>query len=281
MLRVATTATKRQYDDPYKAFLRCTAASQGARELALGHVFAQLRPSSEPRGLDVGAGSGDAMAWMLERLPGVALTGVEPDARLCRALEARFCGNPAVTVVQATAEAWLRGPGAHDARFDIALLLHVLYHVPQAAWAELLSELDARVSPPGVLVVSLQGPDSDYGRMIRHFGGEPLDVVEFFAAFRPPGRHVVEVVAPWHVRAGSIDELEPVLMFMLADILWETPPAAADVRRYAEEHFCRADGRFELAIPDHLFLVTRSGETARRLMDGSPLPARCLWAGGA
>jgi hypothetical protein len=276
---VATTATTPQYDDPYEAFLRCTAASQGARALALGHVFAQVQPSSTPRGLDVGAGSGDGMAWMLERLPGVALTGVEPDARLCRALEERFRGHPAVAVVQATAEAWLRGPGAHDADFDIALLLHVLYHVPQAAWVELLNQLDARVSPSGVLVASLQGPDSDYGRMIRHFGGEPMDVVEFFAAFRAPGRHVVEVVAPWHVRAGSLDELEPALTFMLADIPWKNPPAAEDVRRYAQEHFCRGDGRWELLIPDHFYVVTRSGETARRVVDGSPFPARCLWGG--
>jgi SAM-dependent methyltransferase len=262
-----------QYGGPYEALLRSTASSQQSRAALLRHLCARVQPEGPARALDVGAGSGDGVACLLEHLPGVELTALEPDARGRRRLEERFRGRAGLTLAQVPVQRWLREPAAPSG-FHLILLLHVLYHLPRGTWEEVLTQLAGRLAPSGALVVSLKAPESPCNQMIRHLGGRPADIVAFFQAWRPPGHFVVAFTTRWPVQAESLEELEQVLRFMLADVAWERPPEAEQVRRYAREHFQRGEGRWGFDIPEHTYVVTPSEALARRIAQDSPVPAR-------
>lgn len=266
-----------QYGELFDALLRHSREAWEDRSAVLAHVGERMRPEVVARALDMGAGSGDGAAWLLERMSPATVIAVEPDPLCLERLTRRLQGADRATIVEATVDQWLRT--SSDTGFDMILLLSVLYHVPRDAWADVIAGLTHRLSPSGVAIVSMKDPASGCNRMIRHFGGEPLDIVSFFEAYRPAGWHVVHMVAPTSIRTQSLDELEKILRFMLADVALERSIGGEALRAYAREHFDRGDGGWELPVPEQMYAVTRDEATARRIAEGSRSAARHIWAG--
>lgn len=112
-----------------------------ALELLVPRYFA-----SASRILDVGTGTGRALAWMATHFGAqgrtVDLTGVEPSAELARIARTKV---PAATIVQGSGDAL----PFEDASFDLVTITGVLHHVerPKAVLAEMF-----RVSRHGVLI---------------------------------------------------------------------------------------------------------------------------------
>jgi len=92
--------------------------------------------------LEIGPGPGHTTDWLRERVP--ALTAIEVDAKLARALQARFAGTN-VTVVHGDATA-MPFP---DASFSSAVCFTMLHHVPSPALQDRLLAEACRVLRPG------------------------------------------------------------------------------------------------------------------------------------
>lgn len=214
-----------QYGELFDTLLRYSGDNWKETLVLLEHIRSQLRPRPAPsapsRALDVGAGSGNGAAWLVEALPEATVTAVEPNPLCTQRLQERFEGQARAIIVEATIEQWLRESA--DAGFDIIVMLAALYHIPRDTWDAVITQLIDRLHPSGIAVVSMKDPASGCNRMIRHFGGQPLDIVAFFEAYRPSGWHIVRLVRPNILQTESLDDLERILRFMLADVKLKEP----------------------------------------------------------
>ena len=266
-----------QYGELYDIMLRHSSASWIDRSTVLEHIGTRMRIEDRARTLDMGAGGGDGAAWLLGYLPRATLIAADPNPLCLQRLARRFHGDARATIVETTVERWLRTSA--DTGFDFILLLSMLYHVPLDTWAEVITRLTDRLSPSGVAVVTMKDPASGCNQLVRHFGGQPLDITSFFETYHPPDRHVVHMMMPTRVETDSLEELERILRFMLADVALEQSVSSEAIRAYAAEHFDRGDGRWEVDIPEHLYVVTRDAATAHRIAEGGRFAARPLGAG--
>jgi SAM-dependent methyltransferase len=116
--------------------------------------------------LEAGCGAARLARELLQRHPGAELTGLEVDDRQ----HAKNLADPAprLAFLRAGAEAI---PFA-DARFDGALMLKSLHHVPRPLMATALAEIARVVRPGGWLYVSEPVYAGDFNDVIRLFNDE-------------------------------------------------------------------------------------------------------------
>jgi SAM-dependent methyltransferase len=218
-----------EYAEAFAAFLR----GYGSRE----HLYSLLRDllAHVPAGatvIDWGAGTGDLTRVLLERARTVH--AVEPNPALRDSLAANC---PAAQVIGGTImSAAPPGPA------DLAVLSHVLYHVPDHQWGAHVIRAASFLTAGGVLLVVLKDPDSGCNRMLEHFGAPPFDL--FAGLARVVRRHKEFDFSFSHGRHAlcttSFEDTLRVARFMMADRAedaFSLRPTEGQFRDYVRDHF--------------------------------------------
>jgi hypothetical protein len=218
-----------EYAEAFATLLR----SYGSRE----HLYSTLRDllaHTHPEGtaIDWGAGSGDLTRVLLERLRTVY--AVEPSTTM----RARLAANcPAAHVIDGTI--MTASPPVHA---DVAVLSHVLYHVPDHQWGAHVIRAANFLTQEGVLLVVLKDPDSGCNRMLEDFGAPPFDL--FAGLARVVRRHrefdFTFSHRPHTLRTTSFEDTLRVARFMMADraedaFSWR--PTETQFQDYVRTHF--------------------------------------------
>jgi len=212
--------TTAEYAADFAVLLRCL----GGRDDLDAFVARVLAPYE--RGavvVDWGAGSGAMTRRLLRRFD--AVHAVEPSAYQ-RQLLARDC--PGAHIVAGTIhDADVPGP------IDVAFLRHVLYHVPEYKWGAYVLQAARRLSPRGVLVVTLKRPDSGCNVLLDAFGARRFDLFTLNEELsRAPEYQVEWVSVPAPIVTRSFEETCAIARFMLND-----RPADAFARPVTSEAF--------------------------------------------
>ncbi|MFT3821130.1 MAG: class I SAM-dependent methyltransferase [Rubrivivax sp.] len=126
----------------------------------------ELVPLAGATLLEAGCGAAQLARALLQRYPDAKVTGLEVDERQ----HAKNLAAPAsgLSFVLAGAQAVPFG----DARFDGALMLKSLHHVPRALMAGALAEMARVVRPGGWLYVSEPVYGGDYNELVRIYNDE-------------------------------------------------------------------------------------------------------------
>lgn len=130
----------------YDAVVRRTynAASEGRLHWALLRHMSRQSPSSV---LDVGCGSGHALAAIRRMLPAARLTGIDLSPFLLARAEERIAGEVELVHGDAAGLPWA------DGTFDAVVTQHALGHMPRAAAVAAWREAARVLRPKGRLYV--------------------------------------------------------------------------------------------------------------------------------
>src|SRR5262245_49797779 len=134
-----------EYAEAFATLLRC----YGSRE----HLYSTVRDllahvPTQATAVDWGAGTGDLTRVLLERARTVY--AVEPSPSLRDRLAANC---PAAHVIDGTILS-----ANLPAQVDVAVLSHVLYHVPDPEWGAHVIRAASFLAAEGALLVVLKGP---------------------------------------------------------------------------------------------------------------------------
>ena len=130
-------------------------------------VFDQLKRRSFTSLIDVGCGDGRFLREMAVCYPGVALLGVDRSERAIRLAQAM---NPALEYC-----VWDVSREALPRRFEIAVLMEVLEHVPPERIERFLESVTAALAEEGTLILTV--PHSNLpvsGKHYQHFASAQL-----------------------------------------------------------------------------------------------------------
>lgn len=151
------------YAEAFATLLR----SYGSRE----HLYSVVRGLAvhlpdDAVAIDWGAGTGDLTRILLEHVGTVY--SVEPSAAM-RSVLATNC--PAARIIEGTV---MNADPPHPAQ--VAVLSHVLYHVPQSEWEAHVIRAANFLSPDGMLLIVLKDAESGCNSMLEHFGAPRFDL---------------------------------------------------------------------------------------------------------
>lgn len=218
-----------EYAAAFQTLVRCD--PDGDRELmaTLTTLFGS-RPRSTPC-VDWGAGTGRLTRALLSRFDTVY--AVEPSAPMRERLAANA---PGAQILDGTV------PDAVTPRpCGIAVLSHVLYHVPDHLWGPTVVRLARQLADDGVLLIAMKHPDTGCNAMLEAFGAERFDLYRIVATLRHHPELTLEMrSAPGRLATGSLEDTLAVARFMLFD---RTPagfsrlPSEREFQRYVREVF--------------------------------------------
>jgi hypothetical protein len=222
-----------EYAQAFATLLR----SYGSREHLYSTVrglLADLPP--EAVAIDWGAGTGDLTRVLLERLRTVYAVEPSPAQRVALAANC-----PAAQVIDGTIMS-ADPPG----RANVAVLSHVLYHIPDHEWGAHVIRAANFLAPDGALLVVLKDPDTGCNRMLEHFGAPPFDL--FAGLARVARRHrefdFTFSHSPHVIRTDSFEDTLRVARFMMADRSEESfswQPTEQQFQDYVRAHFWDAE----------------------------------------
>lgn len=217
------------YAEAFEILLRCSQERLPVYN-RLKSLFSNY--STDSSAIDWGAGSGDLTALLLQHFKNVF--AVEPNQAMCDIISARC---PDATVFESSLIDL-----APSERFDIGIISHVLYHIPDYKWGAYIMHAARFLSEQGTLVVTLKNPDSDCNKMLEHFGASSFDL---YARLESTIRQHKEFDftfsrVPGGIKTQSFDDSLTVARFMLCDRdpdafsgeLWE-----AEFQAYVKQHF--------------------------------------------
>jgi SAM-dependent methyltransferase len=215
-----------QYAADFQTLLRCVPHRQ-----RLDAVLAEaLAPYDRGAvAVDWGAGSGALTRHLLDRFDRVyAVEPSEPQ----RQLLARNC--PAARVVAGT----LHTPLPESV--DVGVIRHVLYHVPDHLWGPYVVQAADRLSPRGLLVVTLKHPDSACNAMLEAFGAPAFNLFVLNDTLRRcPELRVEWVATPGPVATSTFEETYAIARFILSDRpvdAYARPFTTEQVEAYVRRH---------------------------------------------
>ena len=158
--------------------------------------------------VDLGAGSGELTVELLQRFD--VVHAVEPNESLREVLRERC---PTARIIPSTiADAEL----PHG--YDVAAIRHVLYHVPDHKWGGYVHRVASGLSPRGVLLVTLQHPDSPIYEVMEALHAPRFDLFSLERLFRRHSQWRVEqITTREEARLSSFDEACALVRFCLND----------------------------------------------------------------
>jgi hypothetical protein len=240
-----------EYAEAFATLLR----NYGSRE----HLYAVLRglpvhSPSEGVAIDWGAGTGDLTRVLLEQARTVY--AVEPSPTLRNTLAANY---PAAHVINGTIMS-----ASPPSAVNVAVLSHVLYHIPDHQWGAHVIRAANFLAPEGVLLVVLKDPDSGCNRMLEDFGAPPFDL--FTGLAQVVRRHKEFDFSfshnPHTLCTSSFEDTLQVARFMMSDRSEEAfsrRPTETQFQDYVRTHFWDEDKKVGgWSIGDVYCLVRRN-----------------------
>jgi hypothetical protein len=222
-----------EYAEAFATLLR----SYGSRE----HLHSILRDllvdiPADAVAIDWGAGSGDLTRLLLERVPTVYAVEPSPKQR-----ETLATNCPGAHILSGTIMS-ANPPGS----VRVAVLSHVLYHIPDHEWGAHVLRAANFLGPRGVLLVVLKDPDSGCNQMLEHFGAPPFDL---FAGLSLVLRRHKEFDfsfshSPHNLCTTSWEDTLQMARFMMADRSEDSfsrRPTEAQFQDYVRAHFWDED----------------------------------------
>jgi hypothetical protein len=218
-----------EYAEAFATLLR----SYGSRE----HLYSMLRElfvgiPPDAAAIDWGAGSGDLTRVLLERTRTVY--AVEPNPKMRETLAANC---PSAHIIDGTIMS-----ADPPCQASVAVLSHVLYHIPDHQWRAHVIRAANFLAPEGVLLVVLKDPDSGCNRMLEQFGAPPFDL--FNGLSRVIRRHKEFDFSfshsPHVLRTTSWEDTLQVARFMMADRsedAYSWRPTETQFQDYVRTHF--------------------------------------------
>jgi SAM-dependent methyltransferase len=218
-----------EYAEAFATLLRCYGSREHLYSVLRG-LLVQIPP--EGAAIDWGAGTGDLTRVLLERARTVY--AVEPSPTLRDTLAANC---PAAHVIDGTIMS--AGPPGH---VNVAVLSHVLYHIPDHQWGAHVIRAASFLAPEGVLLAVLKDPDSGCNRMLEDFGAPPFDL---FAGLTQVVRRHKEFDfsfshSPHALRTTSFEDTLRIARFMMSDRAEEAfsrRPTETQFQDYVRAHF--------------------------------------------
>jgi len=190
-----------------------------------------LNVPADATAVDWGAGSGDLTRLLLERVGTVY--AVEPSLTQ-RQLLAANC--PAACIIDGTIMS-----AEPPMLASVAVLSHVLYHIPDHEWGANVIRAANFLAADGVLLVVLKDPDSGCNRMLEEFGAPPFDL--FGELARVVRRHKEFDFSfshsPHAIHTITFDDTMKIARFMMADRSEESfsrQPTEAQFQEYVRTH---------------------------------------------
>lgn len=218
-----------EYVEAFAALLR----SIGSRE-QLYSVLRELLGQVPAGGVavDFGAGTGDLTRVLLERAGTVY--AVEPNPKMRVELAANY---PEAHIIDGTILT-----ANLPVRVSVAVLSHVLYHIPDHAWGAHVIHAANLLEPGGVLLVALKDPDSGCNRMLEHFGAPAFDLFAGLAQVLRRHKEFDFTFSRSHdaVRTESFEDTLRVARFMMADRAegsFSRSPTETQFQEYVRAHF--------------------------------------------
>ena len=152
---------KKKSETPFETFLRYTNEKERSAAKLAEILQKILHDHSDI--LDIGAGNGEYLELALTKMKmaeEVILTLVEPSEdlfeQLRRRLEQRF-PDERLKTVNANLQSFVT-----DEQFDVILMSHLFYHVPELDRTEQLAKALSLLKPTGVLIIVLCEKDDAY-----------------------------------------------------------------------------------------------------------------------
>ncbi len=155
-----TEALARDLDDAHTIKLGYsplkTRYHYNAVENSILEYFISNPPVAEMAVLDVGSGAGHWIDFYLDMLDARRVVGVELRSEVASALQQKYAGVDAVTVVSAD----VCDPLPIEGRFDVVNAIGVMFHIVEdERWERAVANLAGRLVPGGVMIVGGQfGP---------------------------------------------------------------------------------------------------------------------------
>jgi protein-L-isoaspartate O-methyltransferase len=202
--------------------------------------------------IDVGAGNGELTARLMPSFERVI--AIEPNPSLGAELRA-VCPTAEVISTQFM-------DAIVPAKANFILCSHVFYYIPRVEWEVSLQRLITWLESGGVLAITIQNPQTDCMRMVRHFIGNPHDLNELCQTVGELKAGVdfdarVETV-PAHIETEDLQtacEIAEFVLNVLPPI--PSPPTLQELERYVEEHFRQPGGRYRYSAHQDFLRVVR------------------------
>jgi SAM-dependent methyltransferase len=222
-----------EYAEAFATLLR----SYGSRESLYEEVRSLLVNLPEDAvAIDWGAGSGDLTRVLLEKVKTVYAIEPSPTLRIALADNCPTAEILAGTIMSVDP----------PRPANVAVLSHVLYHIPDHEWGAHVMRAANFLSPDGVLLVVLKDPDSGCNRMLEHFGAPPFDLFAGLAqvARRHKKFDFTFTHSPHAIAMHSFEDTLRVARFMMADRALESfswQPTEAQFQEYVRTNFWNAE----------------------------------------
>src|SRR5581483_7829499 len=145
---------------------------------------------------------------------------------------------------------------------NFILCSHVFYYIPRREWESNLQRLIEWLDMGGVLAITIQNPETDCMRMVRHFIGGRRDLGELceVAKGSPEGHFDVRLeTVPAHITTDDLETACQVAEFILNVLPIPSPPTWLDLERYVQEHFLQPGGGYRFSCHQDFLRVARCG----------------------
>lgn len=213
-----------EYSDAFACLLRCSTE----RSVLTPYLTQQIQQLPlQSAAADWGAGTGDLTQLLVQNCS--PIFAIEPSPAMRQILKQKIPNLKLLSGDLLTAHP--------PVPIDYALLAHVLYHLPDENWTQILRRLLDFQSPNGQLVVILKGGHSGCNQMLEHFGAQKFDLMRQITMhadrFSEFDLKVDQLLATIHT--NSYEETEKLARFMMCDRSadeFSRPPDEAEFVNY-------------------------------------------------
>lgn len=218
-----------EYADAFSTLLRCYATREPLCSMVRS-ICDEI--PNDAVAVDWGAGTGELTQVLLEKIQTVY--AVEPGPQM-RAKLATNC--PRANIINGTIMSTLLPRKAH-----VAVMSHVLYHIPDNDWGTHITQIARQLDPKGVLLVVLKKPDSGCNRMLEYFGAPRFDLPSRLLETRQLQSEYTLTFSysSQQIQTHSFEDILKIARFMIADRdidAFSSPPTEEKFQNYVRTHF--------------------------------------------
>lgn len=141
--------------------------------------------------------------------------------------------------------------------YDLAVLSHMLYYIEPNQWLETIKSVYRSLKINGTLVVILGGDELGKARLIKHFGGQVLEINQLAVqCFNTFGKDNVSLYASEEAFIACTREaMLHISGFMLADA--DIFAAEEDLNPYITRHLQCSDDYFEMTTRQKYIIIKK------------------------